>query len=137
MLLLNEAIGENAVELEGAELDELAFFGPVDGGVVGDIAGCGDLDVYLETDWRLLQAVLEFLVVVIFANGCIACEIVVAGFGDDAIAPVARFACGVGEAECSDAEVGVAGEAGGKWLGCLNEAERGGMCAKKLVDRFG
>ena len=50
MLLLREAIGEDAGELEGAEFDEFAIFGPVDGGIVGDVVGSGDLDVDFEAD---------------------------------------------------------------------------------------
>ena len=50
VLLLHEAVGQDAGEFEGAELDELAIFRPVMGGVVGDVAGCGDLNVDLEAD---------------------------------------------------------------------------------------
>jgi hypothetical protein len=86
----------------------------------------------------LFDAVFEFFKVMVFAERgeLVVGEVVVAGFRDDAIAAVAGFAGCVGEVKCGDGEVGVAREAGGEGLGCLDEAERGGMCAEKFLDGF-
>src|SRR5579863_299720 len=128
-LLLHEAVFEYSGKFERTEFYEFAGFGPVDGCIVGDVAGGGHLNEDLESDGGLLDAMFEFFVVIVGAKACDlgVAEIVISSLGNNAVAAVLDFTLGVDKAEGRHAEVGVAGKARRERLGSLHETERGRM----------
>ena len=136
-LLLGSVVGLHGGESEGAELLHGTRFGPVDGGVVDGVALFGELDDDVEGDGAFREALGELIEEVVgrfgFGGGVV--EVLVAGGGQDSVTAVATFSLLIDEAHGSDAVVALAGEAGGRGFGRLDECERSGVRAEEDFER--
>lgn len=136
-LLLVIVVGDG-VQLEGAELDELALLRPAHGGVVGLIAVLGDLDPPGEGGAAVDDARLDLVVQKrrVAGLGVLVGQVRLTRVGRDAPAHVARLAVGAaGQLERVHAEVLLGGEARGRGFRRLHERQRRRVRAQVRFDR--